>query len=338
MARGDRREAEDPEQRRGPLALIAKLGAVATALGAVVALVIGVKTLLPEDKGPTPPPQGEIRELELDSVAAVSEIGDTVPDDTGCPGIERKPRYEVSLPVRVASLSLDGVLAQEDPYESSEPPGPTEELPTEEQYTDPGEQPGYETVPDEGEQPTDEEEPGNEFSDDASELVRQGADATRLTPNRFQNYLLNPTPDEPPPSADQAEQVLQHTRLGAPKGDDQSAAALAQEAAGQAAARIDETHQPIGWLIDVSTLLEHLDGRCAYVQWSLYDADKMRRVNRPWLVDRRGARFTPKGTPDQRSAAFWVPMPIERRHYLLRAALYDADATRLDIGRVKGLK
>jgi hypothetical protein len=301
------------------MATITKIGAVVTTLGAIVALVVGVKSLMPSDP---PGPVGEIRKLDLNSVAGLSEANRKVPDATTCPGVEKERHFEVRRPARpvaVASLELPSVVAQESTD------SPTQEDPGS------GEDPATPTTDSESAPPAAETDGGTEG--EQGEGGEQGdgnparpkiaaGDPRRVTALRDETGVGEP----------RIEQLMFN-----PSGTQVGEITKAQLAGIIANTRKDGSSrnaEPLGWLIDVSTRLENLKGKCAYVQWSLYDAKRIRRVRYPWVRDRRGVRFVARATPDSRRSTFWVPAPIERRRYKVRVALYDANATNLDSGEI----
>ena len=318
------REENGGEEReqRGPMAMVAKVGAVVTTLGALVALVVGVKGLLPSDEDPVGA-VGKIEKLDLNSVAPISEASRKVPDATDCPGVEELPRFRVrrpTSPVAVASIGLPIAVAQEDSQSYAQDPGTEGEtpdpLPTEpEESTEPeGDTDGE---PGEGEDDSPDPttprpqriEPG-----DPRTLADLQQDTDLPTPE-IEQLMFSPPPGEAGDLTQaQVAGIIENTRKDDPSSPDS---------------------EPLGWLIDVTTRLENLTDKCAYVQWSLYDAKTLRRVRYAWVTDRRGARFVARASPDARSSTFWVPAPIERRRYMVRVALYDAEATRLDLGRIR---
>lgn len=310
---------------RGPLGMVAKVGAVVTTLGALVALVAGVKGLLPSDEEPAGA-VGKIEKLDLNSVAPISEASREVPDATDCPGVEKRPRYRVrrpTSPVTVAATARPIAVFQEedsgsysqDPGGEGETPDPIPTEPTEppDPEEDTGDDPGGggdgDAAPDSRTPPSQRIEPG-----DLQTLADLQQDTDLPTPE-IEQLMFNPSPSEVGDLTEaQVAGIIENTRKDDPSSP---------------------TAEPIGWLIDVTTRLENLADKCAYVHWSLYDAKTLRRVRYAWVTDRRGARFVARASPDARSSTFWVPAPIERRRYMVRVALYDAEATRLDLGRIR---
>ena len=335
-----KRRAGQDEAREGP-GFWTKVTAVITTLGALVALIAGVKALLPS--GSEPPPSGEIRELELEGLVTVSEADERVLDDRSCPGVEHRRRGRVvSLPLVNATVTLaqdrgDFGPGVTGPDPTVKGPGPDENGPGPDEK---GPLPGSEE-PSTGEEPpvTDQvvpelpERAPAEASDEVEELVAMSG----VSEQRLEELLWNPPPGRGSEiSRDQLATIIDQSRtrtvrLALTDGDGDGDGA-APEDGGQSGDPV-EADEVIGWLFDATTLLKHLEKRCAYLQWSLYDSATRRRVDQAWLIDRRGARYISRGTPDQRTATFWVPAPSEDKPYLLNVALYDADGTQLDIAQ-----
>jgi hypothetical protein len=314
---------------------------VITVLSAVVGLIVGIKALLPSDEK-EPGPTGAIRKLALASVQTLGEASSQLVDETACPGIEKRPHYRVSAPpVVTAAIGLGTPLAAggADPDALKEPaPAPT--LPDSREELPPPDEP-EEVPPVDRAAPSVEEPPAPVLENDRSKALAKVVETAGVPQERVEQLLWNPPPGAGSEiTQEQLATIIANTRLGRPGRDAQNnnvtyaRMIVTPQIDAELGQRIDEDNQPLGWLIDASTLLKHLDGRCAYIQWSLYDADTRRRLEDPWLNDRRGTRFIPRRTPDARSAAFYVPMPVEDRDYLLNVALYDADATRLDTARL----
>ena len=304
-----------------------------TTLGALVALIGGVKALLPDSE---PPPAGEIRELEVNSIATVSEANDVVSQDRACKGREGERKGPTaSLPIVTATVSLaagtgdkgDLELGPGDQDANKTLPETTGEPATGEPST--GEEPPV------TEEVAPEEQPEEADSPVVDRLVR----VSDVPEKRLEELLWNPPPGEGASIDEEGlETIILHSRIASPRLANTDGVEGGGPAPGETdGTGLDEAHQLLGWLFDATTLLKHLDRHCAYLQWSLYDGVTRRRIDYKWLVDRRGARFISRGTPDQRSATFWVPMPDEKGEYLLNVALYDSSGTQLDVARRGGL-
>jgi hypothetical protein len=88
-----------------------------------------------------------------------------------------------------------------------------------------------------------------------------------------------------------------------------------------------------GRTVDLVASFDGLDGKCAYVLWTLFQAGSQRPFSHPWLVDHAGLRFSISRPHARGSGVFWVPLPRERGPYFVKAAVYDRDGSQLDIQR-----
>ena len=88
-----------------------------------------------------------------------------------------------------------------------------------------------------------------------------------------------------------------------------------------------------GRTVDLVASFDGLDGKCAYVLWTLFHARSQRPFAHAWLVDHAGLRFSISRPHARGSGVFWVPLPRERGPYFVKAAVYDRDGSQLDIQR-----
>ena len=369
-------EAQEKPERQGTLA---KVATVVTIVGGIVAAATGVVALWPGDESsPNGAPTGRIFRLAHSGSATISEVKDEIPRARDCPGQEELPRKRVRLPLAAATLVLvaqaPGEEGGEMPQDDVEPsPDDVEPLPVEpadesEQDAVP-EAPTVDELADDADVPPERVEdllynaPPGEGADLSKAQVTTIIAGTRLAPpGRYEpGETVAPTkptapggpsgpsdPGEPTDPTDPGEPTDPPGGPGEPEGGDGEMApgsAPARPAPlGGTFRRVASTAdgrrlEPLGWVIDVGAILEQLDGKCVYVQWSVYDERTGRRIARkPWLVDRHGVHFVGRAPKDRQAGTFWVPIPREVGRYRLRVALYDENATQLDFSRLKGLR
>jgi hypothetical protein len=102
---------------------------------------------------------------------------------------------------------------------------------------------------------------------------------------------------------------------------DESGARTPEEAAGAL--------QLTGFVVYVSTQLEGFKRRNVQLRWSLYDAQRARRL--PSLSDRRAAGLRLEAPTDRTVQEVFVPDPLGDGPYLVRLQLYDSDGALLAI-------
>ena len=86
------------------------------------------------------------------------------------------------------------------------------------------------------------------------------------------------------------------------------------------------TQEVLGVTVSFDLQLEGLKGRHSYVRWSLYSARGNRRVPRDWLINRRVLSLQGKANEDRASKEFWVPLPRAKGPFFVRVSAYDTRA------------
>ncbi len=89
------------------------------------------------------------------------------------------------------------------------------------------------------------------------------------------------------------------------------------------------TQEVLGVTVSFDLQLEGFKGRRGYVRWSLYNARANRRVPRDWLINRRVLSLQGKANEDRASKEFWVPLPRRKGPFFVRVSAYDDKGSRL---------
>lgn len=350
-------EAQEKPERHG---MLARIATVVTIVAGIATAVTGVVRLWPDGESSTGgAPTGRIFRLEQPGSATISEIKDEIPRARNCPGNEELPRERVGLPLATATL---GLVAQADGEGGETPPDEVEPLPvepTDEAEPEAGpEMPTVDELADDVEAPPERVEdllynapPGKGENLSKAQVATIIAGTRLAPPGRYKaDETVGPTGPIGPGEHGDGDGPSGPTGPNGPTGPEGGDGEMVPGSAPARPALVPAAFsrrgrtaggrlEPLGWVIDAGAILARLEGKCAYVQWSVYDERTGRRVARkPWLVDRRGLRFVGRAPKDRQAGTFWVPIPREHGRYRLRVGLYDANATQLDFSRLKGLR
>lgn len=88
--------------------------------------------------------------------------------------------------------------------------------------------------------------------------------------------------------------------------------------------------QPIGVTVNFNISLTGFRDRKVAVRWSLHDAAGGGRVSRDWLRNQPALWLVGEAEKDSASSDFWVPLPKLRGPFFIRVSVYDEDGVRLD--------
>lgn len=331
--------------RRRPLDLLLTVGAVATALTAIVGLV----ALL----WPDPPARLEAnldnlaidRNVTLSEFSARQSVGDTGTSDRQLGRAPATRRAIVLVANRAGSQAR--VVAQSLEGGGTESSGPATQPP------DPEAPPN--TAPGEGQPPTAPEEGDSSAAsgaDDSSpaESTDSGDPPTRQDgSSEYTSKKIEETIEESPAFGGDCdaeggqimceggeggdalgnilpEKDIEEGRGGGAVAD---AEALLKVLESTRARSVSGRLEPLGVTLSFDLALDGFKDEQAAVRWSLYDAGARKRVPRDWLVNRRALVVRPEATFDRASGEFWVPAPKRKGPFFVRVAVYDNDGERM---------
>lgn len=326
---------EEEPKRRSLIDLILRAGAVATAIGSIVAVV----TLLwPDSESPA------TLRAKLSNVAVETNV--TLADFSlrRRQAIDRAPAPDGLVLARRASIPIGGATAVRASATLAQEPDqapPAEESSPEPPATDP-QDPGTEQQPDEppaGERPDTPEQDSGGPSSKAEEKIDDDFDTgacdfgasgptSLVVPSRASLANAAEVADGHTPLVGVADDPCGDIEEGL-GGGGASRGATEGEARAQALLKVlrgtrtrpseDGRLAPVGVTVSFDAALEGFSGRQADVRWSLYDARGAGRVPRDWLVNRRAVQLTDESASDD----FWVPLPKLRGPFFVRIGVYD---------------
>jgi len=324
--RSGEREEATPEQKpkgRGIADLIVRAGAVAAAIGSIVALVALVWPDSPGKQG-----------AQLSNVSSESDV--SLADFTARQQIAalppRQARGRPAGTLRATGPPGHGVAvlaSAEAPPGGAGPTTPDGEGPTTADPNAPSQQPGDEkTAP--METPGSPEAPAGSIETENAMLKRALDDV--IPPS----YDLDPTCDETESSCSPTPRALKFVL-----GDEETAVAgtdpvksarklLRVLRSTRVRTSSDSGSQEVlGVTVSFELQLDGFKGKRSDVRWSLYGARDKRRVPRDWLINRRALSLQGKADADQASKEFWVPLPRRKGPFFVRVGVYDEKNTRL---------
>ena len=313
-------EAGDEDATQGrqlsrAVKIILAAGAVATALGAIIALG---QTLWPDPPTPAERLSATISELQVDPKVPLAEYLEETPDA----GRDARRSASVSRPVfastSLAQSSTPTIIT--DPP----PPSPTTDPPP---PTTPDPPPPTTTTSTTPDPPTTTPDPPPPTARDERITTLLSEVETRP----IQDVLaLTTDPSEPAPTATMMQFVDQ---IVVDEGDappDEVRRVLTSsrlQLTGSSGA--PQKLSPLGVVVNFRAEIEGFRGKRSIVRWSLFDARKLTRMPQPWLRNRRALTLVPEAGRDGGTPAVWVPLPRKRGPYFVRLELLDDRGTRL---------
>ena len=359
---GERRESEarasgdeEKQGRRSLADIVVRLGAIATALGAI----IGVATLL----WPDSPVRlvASLDRLEVDAGVALSEFSarQRVADAGADPTLVAA-RNAGEGPVLAATHRSPPAIALAQAPDGGAAPsqGPDDQAP------DGGDAPsqGSEDQPQsEDSQPPPAESQGepspSEPGRSESSTQSDGASSQRRSEGEILTKVKEKLPPEKLPDACSYEgsdvvcggsDEAFMRRLLPPSDIEEGAGGDGAVANAKALLAVLENTrsrpvssggtEPMGVTLSFDLELEGFSGKKAEVRWSLYDAGARKRVPRDWLVNRRALALRPEAAFDRESSEFWVPLPKRRGPFFVRLTVYDDEGERLTFSDSKSFR
>jgi len=339
LYRSRRRAAVAPgeEPKRRSLAdLIVRAGAVAAAIGSIVAVVALVWPDSPARQGAKLSNVSRERNVSLADFAARQEIAALNPrDDRGRPAEKLRGTGRPGL--AVALLASAGAPADGAGATTPEPETTT---------------PEPETTTPEPETTTPEPETTTPGAQRPSSRIgrRRAGSQGKESPTPGASEALNRRNEElativPPEDETEAYAAMVGADGDVVEGDDGAEPASRTEAIQSAnkflralrgtrvrrssSASGSVTQEVLGVTVSFDLQLEGLKGRHSYVRWSLYSARGNRRVPRDWLINRRVLSLQGKANEDRASKEFWVPLPRAKGPFFVRVSAYDDQGSRL---------
>lgn len=338
--------SEENPKRRGLVDLIVRAGAVATAIGSIVAVV----TLVWPDSKPPAKPRAKLTNLAVETNVTLAEWSlrrrqamDRAPAPDGLVVVRR-----ASIVIRGASAVRASATLAQDPNQAR----PEEETPTETAPQDPGPEQQPEETPDQPGEPPAGGEPSTSEQDIGGSSRKTEEDINKDIDEEFSCGGAVPSGVAVPPRVPLASTAElsdgQTPLLGVADEASSCGDAQAPEAGGEPAPGTKEAEvrarallkllrgtrnrpsqdgrlEPVGVTVSFDAALKGFSGRRADVRWSLYDAGARKRVPREWLLNRPALKLTAESASDD----FWVPLPKLRGPFYVRIGVYDDDRNRL---------
>ena len=297
--------------------IVLAAGAVATALGAIIALG---QTLWPDSPAPAERLSATISELQVDPKVPLAEYLEETPDA----GRDARRTASVS---RLVFASARGAQNETPTIISDPPPPPPTPDPPPPTTPDPPPPTTTSTTPDPAtttpDPPAGEPPPPAARDERITSLLEEvetrpiqevlqlttDPSETTATMMQFVDQIVTDEGDAPP---QEVRQVLASSRLELSNstGDKRKLS-------------------PLGVVVNFRAEIEGFRGKRSVVRWSLFDARARTRMPQPWLRNRRALTLIPEAGKDGGTPAVWVPLPRKRGPYFVRLELLDDRGTRL---------
>jgi hypothetical protein len=303
--------------------LILAAGAVATALGAIIALA---QAIWPDPPKPAERLSATISELQVDPKVPLAEYLEERPDA----GRDARRTASVSRQVFAAA----SVAQSSTPMVITDPPPPPRTPDPPPPPTTPDPPPPTTTSTTADPPTTTSTTPAGEPPPPPQTGARDRRIVTLLSEvetRPIQDVLaLTTDPSEPVPTTAMMQFVDQ---IVVDDGD-----APPQEVRQVlASSRLQLTRSPgapqklspLGVVVNFRAEIEGFRGKRSVVRWSLFDARQGTRMPQPWLRNRRALTLIPEAGKDGGTPAVWVPLPRKRGPYFVRLELLDDRGTRL---------
>jgi len=335
LYRSRRRATAPPDEepkRRSLVDLIVRAGAVAAAIGSIVAVVALVWPDSPEREVAKLSNVSHERNVTLADFTARQEIAALNPRDASGPPAEK---LRGTGPPGLAVVVLASTEAPDGSGAATTPDGDDDTTTGGEDDTTTG-----------GEDDTATGGEGEDSTDSHGSTTDSGEAARRAEAEKLEDEA-NADFDCGGPCGDDDE-VLGG---GASGGGGEQASGGGTEAL-QSARRLlrvfrntrvrnasaSAPQDVLGVTVSFDLQLEGFKGRRSYVRWSLYDARADRRVPRDWLINRRVLSMRGKANSDRASKEFWVPLPRRQGPFFVRVSAYDDQGTRLTYEDTKAFR
>jgi hypothetical protein len=337
---GRRRTRAQTRKREVAPSRLERVGGHSKAVVGVVGTMAGIATaavaLWP---GPEPADAAEIKRLDLGGVLTAHEAAREFPDKPkSCGRLSDKPRVPVSLPNdrerpgRTAFVSYESTTLAQGDENSAPTTEPTTPETTAPETTTPDTTTQDPTTTETGPGDTGGGGSGGGGTTDESG-GGSGEDGNAGTgPSTGDEGAVDDSggalvaPQQPVRALDAAQMVL---------GDEpQDSAHVARVFRESRRARYEGQDSIQGRTFDIVGQFKGLDGQCAYVVWTLYNARTDTRIpGKPWLRNHRAIRWSISARETSGTTRFWVPLPPHKGHYYVIAGIYSQTGERLSYKR-----